>query len=163
MLYGCYELIVGGLVVNFYVGYYCDQYYGCQLIMLVNDFVNDEVEKYWFCIVFGCVELDGKVWCIVEFCGQVLDQVSGDGSCVLCLCVWQIYWINGQFFVSDWQVKFYGVWCSLFGQGDDVVVVIVYVDKLLVGVDDVVLCEFLCVYWMVVDIVLCGVWDCDVV
>ncbi|MDG0836042.1 EpsI family protein [Pelomonas saccharophila] len=137
----------GGPAVGIYVGYYRDQRYGRQLVTSVNQMVNAETEKEWAQTAGGLAELDAPAappsWRTAELRGQALSEVRGDGSSAPRLRVWQIYWINGRPFVSDWQAKLYGAWLSLLGRGDDAAVLLVYVDKAAAGTDDARLRSFI--------------------
>jgi EpsI family protein len=93
--------------------------------------------------------------------GQALNAVRGDGSSAPRLRVWQIYWINGRPFTSDWQAKLYGAWLSLLGQGDDAAVILVYANKTAAGTDDATLRDFLRTHWAALDTTLRGVRDRD--
>lgn len=161
VLHGRFEPAVGGSPVGLYVGYYRDQRFGRQLITSVNQLVGGEDEKNWSRTASGLVEADGRTWRTADLRGQALSQVSGDGSHAPRLRVWQLYWINGRLFTSDWQAKLYGAWCSLQGQGDDAAVVIVYADKAAAGATDALLRDFLHSHWSTLDTVLRGVRDRD--
>jgi exosortase A len=151
----------GGAPVGVYIGYYRDQRYGRQLVTSVNDIVNDEDDKAWSRTARGVAEVDGLAWRTGELRGQALSQVSGGGSLAPRLRVWQVYWINGRPFVSDWQAKLYGAWHSLLGQGDDAAVVLVYADKADAGPDDAWLRAFVHAHWAAFDTALRGVRDRD--
>lgn len=147
--------------VGLYIGYYRDQRYGRQLVTSVNQVVDDEEDKEWSRTASGQAVVDGQVWRTAELRGQALNQVSGGGNLAPRLRVWQIYWINGRPFVSDWQAKLYGALQSLLGRGDDAAVVLVYVDKTAAGPDDARLREFLHQHWAALDTALRGVRDRD--
>jgi len=165
VLHGRFEPEAGGPAVGVYVGYYRDQRYGRQLVTSVNQFVNDETDKDWSQTARGLATLDAPAappaWRTGELRGQALGAVSGDGSSAPRLRVWQVYWINGRPFISDWQAKLYGAWLSLLGRGDDAAVVLVYADKATVGADDALLREFLRAHWATLDTALRGVRDRD--
>ncbi|HEY8877993.1 MAG TPA: exosortase A [Roseateles sp.] len=160
-LNGRYQPAAGGEPVGVFIGYYRDQRYGRQLVTSVNDIVSDEDDKAWSRTTAGRAEVDSQAWRTAELRGQALDQVSGGGSTAPRLRVWQVYWINGRLFASDWQAKLYGVWQSLLGQGDDAAVVIVYADKAVAGPDDALLRDFLHRHWAALDTALRGVRDHD--
>lgn len=165
VLHGRYEPDAGGPAVGVYIGYYRDQRYGSQLVTSVNRFVNDETDKEWSQTGAGQAVLDSPAgplpWRTGELRGQALSQVSGGGSQAPRLRVWQIYWINGRPFTSDWQAKLYGAWQRLLGQGDDAAVVLVYADKAGTGAEDAVLRDFLRAHWAALDTSLRGVRDRD--
>lgn len=161
-LHGRFESAEGGVSVGLYVGYYRDQRYGRQLVTSVNEFVNSEAEKEWAVTASGLDQLDARTWRTADLRGQALSQISGDGSQAPRLRAWQIYWINGKPFISDWQAKLYGAWQSLLGHGDDAAVVIVYVDKAAAGPDDALLRDFLHKHWAALDTALRDVRDRDV-
>lgn len=158
-LYGRFEPAAGGPSMALYVGYYRDQRYGRQLVTSVNELVNSESEKDWTVTASGRGEADGQVWRTAELRGQEIGQVSGDGSRAPRLRVWQVYWINGKPFTSDWQAKLYGVWQSLLGHGDDAAVVLIYADKAAAGPDDARVRDFLHKHWAALDTALRGVRD----
>ena len=160
-LHGRFEPAAGGPPIGVFVGYYRQQGYGRQLITSVNDMVNIEEEKEWSRTARGLDSVDGQAWRTGELRGQALNQVSGGGNLAPRLRVWQIYWINGRPFVSDWQAKLYGAALKLMGQGDDAAVVLVYADKASVGEGDARLREFVKQYWPVLDTALRGVRDRD--
>lgn len=163
VLHGRFTPADGGSVIGVYIGYYRDQRYGRQLVTSVNQFVNDETDKEWSQTARGLTQLDTPsgplAWRTGELRGQALHAVSGGGSLAPRLRVWQVYWINGRPFVSDWQAKLYGAWLSLLGQGDDAAVVLVYADKAGVGPDDARLREFLRAHWATLDVTLRAVRD----
>ncbi|MBW8891370.1 MAG: exosortase A [Burkholderiales bacterium] len=165
MLQGQFRPTGGGAPVGLYVGYYRDQRYGRQLITSVNQLVNDEVDKDWAVTAKGQIALDTPVgslrWRTADLRGQALGAVSGSGTLAPRLRAWQVYWINGRPFTSDWQAKAYGAWQSLLGRGDDAAVVIVYADKAEVGPDDALLRDFLRANWATLDTALRGVRDRD--
>jgi len=161
-LRGRFEPAGGGAPVGVFIGYYRDQHYGRQLVTSVNDLVNDEEDKEWSRTASGAGEVDGQGWRTAELRGQALNQVSGGGSQAPRLRVWQVYWINGRLFTSDWQAKLYGAWQRLLGQGDDAAVILVYADKTAAGPDDALLRDFLKKHWTVLDTALRGVRDRDV-
>ncbi|KQV92155.1 exosortase A [Pelomonas sp. Root1237] len=161
VLRGRFAPATGDAPVGVYVGYYRDQRYGRQLVTSVNDLVNDEDDKEWSRTGAGQAQLDGLTWRTGELRGQALNQVSGGGNMAPRLRVWQIYWINGRPFTSDWQAKLYGAWQSLLGHGDDAAVILVYADKTVAGADDALLREFLHAHWGSLDTALRGVRDRD--
>ncbi|HEV6968195.1 exosortase A [Roseateles sp.] len=158
-LHGRFEPVAGGAPVGLFIGYYRDQRYGRQLVTSVNDLVNVEEDKEWARTAAGRAEVDGQPWRTAELRGQALNRVSGDGSQAPRLRVWQVYWINGRPFTSDWQAKVYGAWRSLLGQGDDAAVVLVYADKAAAGPDDALLRDFVHANWATLDTALRGVRD----
>ena len=160
-LHGRFEPAAGGPAIGVYVGYYRDQRYGRQLITSVNDLVNDEEDKEWSRTAAGTSGVDGQLWRTGELRGQALDRVSGGGNLAPRLRVWQIYWINGRPFVSDWQAKLYGAVRKLTGQGDDAAVVLIYADRARVGEDDALLRDFIKQHWAAIDTALRGVRDRD--
>ena len=160
-LHGRLEPAAGGAPVGIYIGYYRDQRYGRQLVTSVNQIVDDEEDKEWSRTAAGQVEVDGLAWRTGELRGQALNQVSGGGGTAPRLRVWQIYWINGRPFISDWQAKLYGAWQSLQGHGDDAAVILVYADKAGAGPDDARLREFVHAHWASLDTALRGVRDRD--
>jgi len=165
VLHGRYEPESGGPAIGVYVGYYRDQRYGSQLVTSVNRFVDDERDKAWSQTASGLTQLDTssgpQPWRTGELRGQALSQVSGDGSRAPRLRVWQIYWINGRPFISDWQAKLYGAWQRLLGRGDDAAVLLIYVNKAAAGADDAMLKDFLRMHWAALDTALRGVRDRD--
>jgi len=165
VLHGRYVPEAGGPGIGLYVGYYRDQRYGRQLVTSVNQMVYAETEKDWAQTAHGATTLDmpqgPQDWRTGELRGQALNQISGDGSQAPRLRVWQVYWINGRLFTSDWQAKLYGAALSLLGQGDDAAVVLVYADKAGIGADDARLREFLRAHWAALDTALRGVRDRD--
>ncbi|WP_457427303.1 exosortase A [Roseateles sp. P5_E7] len=165
VLHGRFEPEAGGPAVGVYVGYYRDQRYGHQLITSVNQLVNDENDKDWSKTGSGQAMLDAPAgplpWLTGELRGQALSQVSGGGNQAPRLRVWQIYWINGRPFISDWQAKLYGALQRLLGHGDDAAVVLVYADKADVGDEDALLRDFLRAHWSTLDTALRGVRDRD--
>jgi exosortase A len=165
VLHGRFEPEAGGAAIGVYVGYYRDQRYGRQLVTSVNQLVNGETAKEWSQTASDRTLLDTPAgplsWRTAELRGQALAQVSGGGSQAPRLRIWQIYWINGRPFISDWQAKLYGAWLSLLGQGDDAAVVLVYVDK--TSADDLQLRAFLRQNWSALDTALRGVRDRDAV
>jgi exosortase A len=150
-LHGHYASADGTQRIGLYIGYYRDQRYGRQLITSVNELVHGDD---WSRTAAGRASLDGREWRTAELRGQALAQISGDGALAPRLRVWQIYWINGRPFASDWQAKLYGVWLSLLGQGDDAAVVIVYADRAGAGPDDTRLRGFLQQHWAALDTLL---------
>lgn len=160
-LHGRFEPVAGGPAVGVYVGYYRDQRYGRQLITSINDLTNAEDEKEWARTARGLDSVDGQAWRTSELRGQALSQVDGGGNTAPRLRVWQIYWINGRPFVSDWQAKLYGAAQKLMGQGDDAAVVLIYADKASVGPDDARLRDFIKQNWAALDTALRGVRDRD--
>jgi len=164
-LHGRYEPEAGGPAIGLYVGYYRGQRYGSQLVTSVNQLVYEETEPDWSPTASGQTQLDTPTgplhWRTAELRGQALGQVSGGGSQAPRLRVWQIYWINGRPFISDWQAKLYGAWLSLLGQGDDAAVVLVYVDK--TRANDAQLREFLSRNWSTLDTALRAVRDRDAI
>ncbi|MFT7724558.1 MAG: exosortase A [Roseateles sp.] len=148
-----------GASVGVYIGYYRDQRAGRQLVTSVNELVNSEEDKVWSRTASGTGSVDGQAWRTAELRGQALSAVHGDGSGAPRLRVWQVYWIDGRPFTSDWQAKLYGAWRRLLGQGDDAAVVIVYADKAAAGADDALLRDFLHRHWAVLDTTLRGVRD----
>lgn len=161
VLHGRFEPAAGGPAVGVYIGYYRDQRRGRQLITSINDLTNAEEEKQWSRTARGLDGVDGQTWRTAELRGQALDQVSGGGSLAPRLRVWQVYWINGRLFVSDWQAKLYGAALKLMGQGDDAAVVLIYADKAGVGADDARLRDFVKQHWSALDTALRGVRDRD--
>jgi EpsI family protein len=151
--------------VGVYVGYYRDQRYGRQLVTSVNRLINDETGKEWAQTAGGLAQLDlpaGPLpWRTAELRGQALSEVRGDGSRAPRLRVWQVYWINGRPFVSDWQAKLYGAWLGLLGRGDDAAVVLVYADKAMAGADDARLRSFIGQHWTALDTALRDARDRD--
>jgi EpsI family protein len=164
-LHGRFQPAAGGPSVGLFFGYYRDQRFGRQLVTSVNQLVDDEHDKQWSRTGSGSAKLDttaGTVpWRITELRGQALAAVSGDGSSAPRLRVWQVYWINGRPFTSDWQAKLYGAALSLLGQGDDAAIVLVYAEKAKAGPDDALLREFLRTHWAALDTALRGVRDRD--
>lgn len=164
-LHGRYEPAAGGVPVGLYIGYYRDQRHGRQLITSVNQLTADEHDDGWSVIARGRAQLalqDRELpWRTADLRGQALSAVTGGGSLAPRLRVWQIYWINGRPFISDWQAKLYGAWLSLLGQGDDAAVVLVYADKAVSGTDDALLRHFLGANWVALDTALGGVRDRD--
>jgi exosortase A len=157
-LHGRYEAADGNSSVGVFIGYYRDQRYGRQLVTSVNELVRSEE---WARTSQDVTTLDGQAWRRAELRGQALATVSGGGDNALRLRVFQVYWINGQLFTSDWQAKLSGVWQNLIGRGDDAAVVIVYADKALAGADDALLRDFLRANWATLDTALRGVRDRD--
>lgn len=160
-LHGRFTPAAGGQPVGVFIGYYRDQSHGRQLVTSVNDVIDDEDGKGWSRTASGRAEVDGHAWRTAELRGQALSQVSGGGSTAPRLRVWQLYWINGRPFTSDWQAKLYGAWQGLMGQGDDAAIIIVYADKADAGRDDALLRDFLSRHWAELDIALRGVRDRD--
>ncbi|MEO6277421.1 exosortase A [Roseateles sp.] len=165
VLHGRYEPEAGGPAIGLYIGYYRDQRQGRQLVTSVNRFIDDENNKQWSQVSAGGAVLDTpsgpQAWRIGELRGQALSQISGDGSQAPRLRVWQLYWINGRLFVSDWQAKLYGALQRLLGQGDDAAAVLVYTEKAGVDTDDARLRDFLRAHWSTLDTALRGVRDRD--
>lgn len=155
----------GGPAVGVYIGYYRDQSQGRKLVTSVNQLAGGDTENGWTQTAAGQAVLDAPTgpqpWRTGELRGQSLSQVSGGGSQAPRLRVWQIYWINGRPFISDWQAKLHGALQSLLGRGDDAAVVLVYADKTVAGPDDAVLRDFLRVHWVAIDAALSGVRDGD--
>jgi len=162
VLHGRFVPDAGGPAIGLYVGYYRDQRQGRQLVTSVNRLANDSAEQGWSQTASGQTVLDANAWRTGELRGQVLSQVAGGGDSALRLRVWQVYWINGRPFISDWQAKLYGAWQSLLGEGDDAAVVLVYADKAAAGADDAALRDFLRANWRTLDTALRGVRDRDV-
>jgi exosortase A len=165
-LHGRFEPAAGGAAVGLYVGYYRDQRFGRQLITSVNQLVYAETDKAWSQTAAGQATLDSPAgplpWRTGELRGQALNEVSGDGSRAPRLRVWQIYWVNGRPFASDWQAKLYGAAQGLLGRGDDAAVVVVYADKAAAGADDALIRDFLGRHWTDLDTALRDVRDRDV-
>ncbi|MBI3347416.1 MAG: exosortase A [Burkholderiales bacterium] len=165
VLHGRFEAAAGGSPVGLYIGYYRDQRYGRQLITSVNHLGSDEEDKGWAVTLRDqttLASLEGELpWRRAELRGQALSAVSGGGSLAPRLRVWQIYWINGRPFISDWRAKLYGAWLNLLGQGDDAAVVLVYADKAVAGPDDAALRDFLRAHWAALDKALQAVRDRD--
>lgn len=163
VLHGRFDPEAGGGAIGVYVGYYRDQHYGRQLVTSVNQLVNGETEKAWSQTGGGEVLLDmpdgPQAWRTGELRGQALSRVSGGGNEAPRLRVWQVYWINGRPFTSDWQAKLYGAWQSLLGRGDDAAVVLVYADKEGAGPGDARLKDFIRSHWGSLDTALRGVRD----
>jgi len=172
VLHGRFEPVAGGPAgpagpaIGVYVGYYRDQQYGRQLITSVNQLADAETDKEWSQTAAGQTTLDTPAgplpWRTGELRGQALSQVSGDGSRAPRLRVWQLYWINGRPFTSDWQAKLYGAGQKLLGRGDDAAVVLVYAEKAEAGVDDARIRDFLARHWPALDTALRGARDRDV-
>jgi EpsI family protein len=164
-VHGRYAPESGGPAVGLYVGYYRDQRYGRQLVTSVNQLSDDEADRGWSQTARGQAQLDtpsGPLpWRTAELRGQALGEVSGGGGQAPRLRVWQVYWINGRPFTSDWQAKLYGAWQRLLGQGDDAAVVLVYMDKAAAGAEDAVLRDFVRAHWAELDTALRGVRDRD--
>lgn len=158
-LHGRLEPSAGGAPLGLYIGYYRDQRYGRQLVTSVNAVVNDEDGKEWSRTATGRNAVGAQAWRTAELRGQALHHVVGAGGEAPRLRVWQIYWINGRPFVSDWQAKLYGAWQSLLGHGDDAAVVLVYANKADAGVDDARLKDFLQQHWTALDTALRDVRD----
>ncbi|KQV48394.1 hypothetical protein ASC95_20865 [Pelomonas sp. Root1217] len=161
ILHGRFEPAAGGTPVGLYIGYYREQRRGHQLVTSVNELANEEVEKDWSRTASGQTELDGQAWRTADLRGQALNQVSGGGSMAPRLRVWQVYWINGRPFISDWQAKLYGAWQTLLGHGDDAAVVLIYTDKAAAGPGDARLREFVHAHWASLDTALREVRDRD--
>lgn len=163
-LHGRYEPASGGAPVGLYIGYYRDQGRGRQLITSVNQLTADEHDE-WSVVARGRAQLalpDRELpWRTADLRGQALSAVTGGDSLAPRLRVWQVYWINGRPFVSDWQAKLYGAWLSLLGRGDAAAVVLVYADKAAAGADDALLRDFLRAHWAALDTALSGVRDGD--
>ncbi|MBV8033999.1 exosortase A [Roseateles sp.] len=160
-LHGRMEPAAGGAPVGVYIGYYRDQRYGRQLVTSVNALVSDEDAKEWSRSASGLDSVGAQAWRTAELRGQALHQIVGAGEQAPRLRAWQIYWINGRPFISDWQAKLYGAWQSLLGHGDDAAVVVVYADKSAAGPDDALLREFLHQHWARLDTALRDVRDRD--
>ncbi|MFG6439508.1 exosortase A [Roseateles sp. LKC17W] len=162
-LHGRYEPEAGGDAIGVYIGYYRDQRPGRQLVTSVNSLVDVETDRDWSRTLSTLAVLDtdaGRLgWRVGELRGQALSQVSGGGSLAPRLRVWQIYWINGRPFTSDWQAKLYGAWRKLQGQGDDAAVLLVYAEKDGAGPDEMRLRAFLSAHWRTFDTALSGVRD----
>lgn len=162
-LHGRYEPDRGGDAIGVYIGYYRDQRPGRQLVTSVNGLVDGEASGNWSRTGSARASLDAdagaKDWRVAELRGEALSQVSGGGSLAPRLRVWQVYWINGHAFTSDWQAKLYGAWCKLQGRGDDAAVVLVYADKDGAGPDDARLRAFLSAHWRTFHTALSGVRD----
>ncbi|MFG6416589.1 exosortase A [Roseateles sp. DC23W] len=163
-LHGRYESD-SGAKVGVYIGYYRDQRYGRQLVTSVNQWVNGESDKDWTLTASGVAQVpEGDApqrWRTGELRGQALSAVHGDGSAAPRLRVWQVYWINGRPFVSDWQAKLYGAVLKLVGQGDDAAVLLIYMDKQAAGPDDAKLRDFVRTHWPTLDTTLRGIRDHD--
>lgn len=157
-LHGRFEPAAGGPAVGLYIGYYRDQSPGRQLVTSVNQWVDDETDKQWSRTAAAMTTLATPAgplpWRTGELRGQALGEVSGDGSRAPRLRVWQVYWINGRPFTSDWQAKLYGAWQNLLGRGDDAAVVLVYADKAEAGADDALIRDFLSRHWPALDTAL---------
>jgi len=162
-LHGRYEPERGGDAIGVYIGYYRDQRPGRQLVTSVNGLVDGEASGNWSRTGSARASLDAGAgatdWRVAELRGEALSQVSGGGSLAPRLRVWQVYWINGHAFTSDWQAKLYGAWCKLQGRGDDAAVVLVYADKDGAGPDDARLRAFLSAHWRTFHTALSGVRD----
>ncbi len=160
-LHGRYEPEQGGGAIGVFIGYYRDQRPGRQLVTSVNGVVNNELDHEWSRTASARAVLDTDAgaldWRVAELRGQALSQVSGGGSLAPRLRVWQIYWIDGRPFTSDWQAKLYGAWRKLQGHGDDAAVLLVYADKEGAGPDDMRLRAFLAAHWRTLDTALSGV------
>jgi EpsI family protein len=162
-LHGRYEPERGGDAIGVYIGYYRDQRPGRQLVTSINGLVDGESDHNWSRTALARASLDAKDspldWRVTELRGQALSHVSGGGSLAPRLRVWQVYWINGRPFTSDWQAKLYGVWRKLQGGGDDAAVLLVYADKDGAGPDDTRLRAFLSAHWRTFDTALSEVRD----
>ncbi|HEY9106439.1 MAG TPA: exosortase A [Roseateles sp.] len=162
-LHGRFEPDGGGPAIGFYVGYYRHQRQGHQMVTSVNVYIDNEVDKEWTQTSAGLTTLDiaqgPQAWRTGELRGQPLSEVAGGGSEAPRLRIWQVYWINGRPFVSDWQAKLYGAWQGLLGHGDDGAIVLVYADKTAAGADDALLRDFLRKHWATLDTALRGVRD----
>ncbi|MFT7774343.1 exosortase A [Roseateles sp.] len=160
-LHGRLEPSTGGAAVGVYIGYYRDQRYGSQLVTSANALVDDEDDRDWSRTAAGRGEAGGQAWRTAELRGQALSQIVGTDGLVPRLRVWQIYWVNGRPFTSDWQAKLYGAWQTLQGHGDDGAVIIVYAHKAAAGADDELLRDFLHTHWARLDTALRDVRDRD--
>ena len=160
-LHGRYEPQDGGSPIGLYIGYYRDQRPGHKLVTSVNAVVNAEEDKEWSVTRSSLGEVGGQPWVQHELRGQALGAaLSGMGSAPR-LKAWQVYWINGRPFASDWQAKLYGASQTLIGRGDDAAVVVLYVDKDAAGADDARLKAFVTQLWPALDTALRGVRDLD--
>ncbi|NCT82150.1 MAG: exosortase A [Comamonadaceae bacterium] len=160
-LHGRLEPAAGGAPVGVYIGYYRDQRPGRQLVTSVNVLVDDERDKDWSRAASGRAEIGAQAWRTAELRAQAPGGLMGGGEPAQRLRVWQIYWINGRPFASDWQAKLYGAWQSLLGHGDDAAVILVYADKAAAGPGDALLRDFLHAHWGRLDTALRDVRDRD--
>ncbi|RZL35552.1 MAG: exosortase A, partial [Rubrivivax sp.] len=107
VLHGRFQSEAGGPAIGLYVGYYREQRQGRQLVTSVNRVVNEETDKEWTQTAAGEAVLDVPAapsqWRTGDLRGQALGLVSGGGNQAPRLRVWQVYWINGRPFISDWQ------------------------------------------------------------
>jgi len=162
VLHGRYEApAASGAPVGVYVAYYRDQRYGRQLVTSVNVLVDDGDGGTWSRSSSGTTQVDGQSWRTAELRGQALSQVSGGGNQAPRLRVWQVYWIDGRLFTSDWQAKVYGVWQMLLGRGDDAAAVLIYANKAAVGPGDALLRDFVKQHWGALNTALREVRDRD--
>jgi exosortase A len=155
--YGRYEAQDGGAAVGVYIGYYRDQRQGRQLVTSVNVLAAAESDS-WARTASGAADLDGQVWRTASLRGHSLAQLNSVTQAPR-LRVWQIYWINGRAFSSDWQAKAYGAVQALLGHGDDAAVILVHADPAAAGADDALLRDFLRKHWGSLDTALRGVRD----
>lgn len=154
-VHGRYEPEAGGPAIGLYVGYYRDQRQGRQLVTSVNVMTGGDD---WARTRSGVTEFDGHVWRTADLRGLALGQLNSVSQAPR-LRVWQIYWINGRLFSSDWQAKAYGALQSLLGHGDDAAVLLVYTELAAAGPDDAVLRDFLHTHWGRLDTALREVRD----
>lgn len=155
-LHGRFEPQAGGAAIGLYMGYYRNQRPGRQLVTSVNRWAGDGNE--WTQTAAGVAMTDaaaaGGAWRTGELRGQALHAISGDAAQAPRLRVWQVYWVNGRPFTSDWQAKLYGAVLNLAGRGDDAAVVLVYADKRDAGRDDARIQDFLHQHWRALDTAL---------
>lgn len=154
---GRYESAAGE-TIGVYIGYYRDQRYGRQLVTSTNELIRGDD---WARTSQNRVALDGHEWLSSGLRGQALATVSGAGEEALRLRVWQVYWINGRLYTSDWQAKLAGVLQALAGRGDDAAIIVVYANGTAAGPDDRLLRDFLSANWPTLDTHLRATRDRD--
>ncbi len=141
-----------------YIGYYRDQRQGRQLVTSVNVLAAAESDS-WARTASGAAEPDGLSDSGAGILADLSQRVPDRHPQAPRLRVWQIYWINGRAFSSDWQAKAYGAVQALLGHGDDAAVILVHADPAAAGADDALLRDFLRKHWGSLDTALRGVRD----
>lgn len=155
--HGQLESAASPVPIGLYVAYYRHQHFGSKLVSSTNQLVNAETSKDWAQVSSGTADAASLQWRTAELRGEAMSALSAGSPLSPRLSVWQIYWVNGRAFDSDWQAKLYGAWAQLLGHGDDAAVVIVYTRKTDAVRSDAVIREFLDRHWVAIDTWMKGV------
>ena len=114
--------------VGLYMGYYRQQDYSRKLVSSDNVLVKSK-DSQWAQISVGIrnMQIDGQTrsFRTAELRGSPVPGLLSDNY----LLVWQIYWVNGTWTISDMMAKGYGALYRLLGRGDDSAVIILYTIK----------------------------------